>query len=147
MFPMRYLLPLLALLLVGCAKTYQFNIPVHNATNSPLSVGLVKNGPMEQGWESPAQIAVATPDNAERRWAKLVPPGQTVVIGPLKGSFAKEQFPFLRVYRGNLAIADLLAIGRDSMDRVDVPVQSGTEPITIINDNGRLKAQTGPAQR
>lgn len=138
-----FALSLLLAGLLGCAsgKTYSFQIPVHNATDAPLSVGLVKTGTPEDRWTSPAQVAAGAPQLAQKHWGTLVAPGETKVIGPQKGTFEEDSFPFLRVYRGDARVVDLLSIPRDSGDRLDVPIESGSQKVTIRDVNGTLKAE------
>jgi len=114
---------------------------VKNETDEPISVGLVKNGPpMETAWASPMQIAVNAPHLSGSRWGGLVQPGETIVIGPQKGAFDSGTIAFLRVYRGNWSVQELLAISPDSPNRLDVPLDNGRSDWIIIDTPNGLDA-------
>ena len=112
--------------LVGCATTGRFEVGVVNETGDPLSVGLVKDGPPpERAWASPMQISINAPGLSTSRWGTLVPAGETVVIGPQSGRFEPGVVAYLRVYRGNWSVQELLAISPDSPNRLDIPLDNG----------------------
>ncbi len=123
------------LMLVGCTTTGRFTVGVVNETTDPLSVGLVKDGPPpERSWASPMQISINAPALSTNRWGTLVPPGESAVIGPQTGRFDRGVTAYLRVYRGNWSVQELLAIGPDSPNRLDVPLDNG-ESRWIIRDS------------
>ncbi|GEM_PF-25028 len=128
-------------MLVGCRSYGTFTVGVKNETDEPISVGLVKNGPpMETAWASPMQIAVNAPHLSGSRWGGLVQPGETIVIGPQKGAFDSGTIAFLRVYRGNWSVQELLAISPDSPNRLDVPLDNGRSDWIIIDTPNGLDA-------
>lgn len=134
----------LAVMVLGCTntKTGTFEVEVINRTASPLSVGLVKNGPpAEKNWDSPEMIAFAAPGLTNKHWGMLVGPSETRRIGPQSGVFEKGSAPFLRIYRGDLTINQLLAINRQSTDRTSVPLLIGKSFVTVTEESGRLKAE------
>lgn len=129
---------------VGCGPpTYTFDVTVRNATDQPVSVGLVKNGPpLEVGWDAPENVAIGAPELGSKRWGTLIPAGQTTQLKPTKGTFDPGVIGFLRAYEGDRTINELLAVSRDSSDRVDVPLDPGKTTITLVNRKGRLAAET-----
>jgi hypothetical protein len=128
------------LLLVGCAETRSFQIAVRNETSQPLTVGLVKEGgKYEPQWQSPEQAAVRTDSRDERGWdSVVVPPGETRSAGPVKGDFSNMALATLRVYAGDLQLNDVLAVSRDSPDRIDVPLDEGRNAIIVREEGGKL---------
>lgn len=132
----------LLLLAGGCAAPKQtFQLELLNATNRPISIGLVKNGPpVEEGWTSPSEIAINAPQLTDRRWGMLIEPGQTAVIGPKTGRFPSGTLAILRAYAGNPTIEELLAYGRDDPDRLDIYLWPGSSSYVIDTLDGRLKA-------
>jgi hypothetical protein len=139
---LRPLLLAMIFLVSGCGlpqRTYQ--VQVINATDQPLSAGLIKSGPpLEDGWQAPADIALHAPPLADRQWGRLIEPQSTVVIGPQTGRFADQVHAVLRVYAGNPTIEELLAYRRDDPDRVDVYLWPGPSSYRIERRQGRLVA-------
>jgi len=135
-------LPLLLLtILFGCSsgRTYQFEVVVKNETKSTLSAGLVKDGPpLEAKWDSPEQIAIGAPGYGTKHWGTPVPPGESRTLGPQTGKLEGDTTPFVRVYRGDLTINELMAISRGSPDRTSIPVPSGPVEVVVKEDAGML---------
>ena len=133
------LLPAL-LLAVGCADTRTYQIAVRNETKQPITVGVAKDGgKFEPQWASPEDVVVRTTGKDERGWdSVVVPPGQTRSAGPVTGDFSGGAVATLRVYAGDLQLSDMLAISRDSPNRLDVPLDPGRNAIVVHDDAGKL---------
>ncbi len=128
-------------LLMGCSTrtdTYQFS--VQNSTDQPITIGLAKEGgPYQDVWASPEQAAIYTaPD--EKPWGVIVDPGKTASAGPIKGAFSRGSRGMLRIYAGKPTISEILATGRDSLLRLDVPLHPGQNDFMIVHKEGRLAA-------
>ncbi len=136
---------LLALLTLagGCAstKTGTFQVTVTNRTAGPISVGFVKHGPpLEKNWDSPEAIAIAAPRLGDKHWGTLILPNESRSLGPQSGVFEKGSFPLLRIYRGDLTINELLAINRQSPDRISVPLLIGKGFVTVLDHQNKITA-------
>ena len=135
---------LLALVAVGCSsdtKIYSFQVSVKNATNRPITIWLVKDGPpVEQGWRSPEQLAMSLPGHEERISGKVIPAGKTADTGNLDGKFAPGTYAWLRVYDGQQRLSEILAISRGNPARLDVPLDPGISRIVIKDRAGRITA-------
>ncbi|HEY8668501.1 MAG TPA: hypothetical protein VIL86_17770 [Tepidisphaeraceae bacterium] len=141
LFSLRPLICLLAAALLGCStKTYTVRVTLINNTHDVLSAGLVKN-PVEEHWDGPEHIAIGAPEKSSMHWGKLIQPGQTITLGPQKGSFPRESIPFLRIYRGDLAVEDLVGISRSSPDRLDEALEYENSWFRIVRKEGRLAAE------
>jgi hypothetical protein len=127
--------------LVGCAKTYSFDISVTNQTPEPIVVWLTKDGPpAEKEWLSPEQVAFSSPAGDDRRNWEPIPPGKTV--GTLvKGTFDRETRAFLRIYQGVATLDEVLATSRGSAGRLDLPLKPGKNTFVIGRENNRLVAK------
>ena len=134
----------LAALLVGCARTETFQVTVINHTPSALSVGLIKTGPLEKGWDAPVDIAKADPKLMEKHWSQAVAPQSTATLGPQTGTIDSHTTALLRVYVGDLPIEELLAISRTGGRRMDIPIQPGKSAFIIDMKDGSLCAQSVP---
>lgn len=134
----------LALVAVGCSsdtKTYSFQVSVKNATNRPITIWLVKEGPpVEQGWRSPEQLAMSLPGHEERISGAVIPPGQSADTGTREGKFAPGAYAWLRVYDGPQRLSEILAISRGNPVRLDVPLDPGISRIVIKDRAGRITA-------
>jgi hypothetical protein len=140
-------LPLL-LLSAGCVErdaTANFDIEVTNKSASPLSAGLIKNGPpLEEGWAAPHEIAINAPHLGDRKWGTLIPPGQSTTISQT-GRFGSGVSAILRAYSGDLTIDQLKAFSRDDPDFVEVYLYPGAHHYIIGPDvNGHLTATAAP---
>jgi hypothetical protein len=69
-----------------------------------------------------------------------VPPGKEAWVHHLTGRFNPDTRGMLRCYLGNLKIEEVLARGKGSPDRVDVPLTPGQNDITIVDHDGHLAA-------
>lgn len=141
------LLPLLAL--VGCTSyhTDTFNIDVRNDTDQPITLSLAKVGrdvPYEPNWGTPEDMAIESPqmrDKWEGGAMKLpvLPPGKTLSLPQVHGVFSADSHGCLRAYLGEPSISEMLARGRDSPRRVEVPLRPGDNQIVLAFDiAGRL---------
>ncbi len=133
-------LPVVSLLVLGCAGEQSYHVAVRNETEGPLTMGLVKEGgEFEAEWASPEEIAAATRADEQRRWdAATVGPGQSGVAGPVSGRFGGDARAVLRVYAGEGSMNDLMAISRGSPDRIDVPLRPGRNAIIVRREGGKL---------
>ena len=131
-------------MLVGCfggPPATEFTVEVMNISPAPVSVGLVKTRePKEEGWTTPADVAIHSPEYADRHWGELIRPGETKTIGPKTGHFQQGSAAVMRVYGGNPTIEELVGVGRMDPDRVDVLLAAGRSSYVITIRNGRLAA-------
>lgn len=140
-----FLILLLALAAVGCSdtKTHRFQVSVKNATDRPITVWLVKEGPpVEQGWRSPEQMAISVPDHEERIGGRVVPPGKTADTGTVTGRFEPHSYAWLRVYDGPTHLSEILATSKGNPARLDIPLDPGVSRIVITDKAGRISATT-----
>jgi hypothetical protein len=142
MKPTKLMLSLVPLLLVaiGCneAKQRVYDVTVKNESSQPVTIWLTKNGPpWEDGWKSPEDLAIESPQVNERIGGVVVPPGKTAFTGKRTGLFAPRVEAILRIYHGQKLFNEILAVGRDSPNRTDVVLEPGVSQI-IVADNGPL---------
>jgi hypothetical protein len=125
-------------LLAGCAgKSRSYRVVVRNDSPRSVTVWLTKNGPPDEpGWKSPETIALETLGSDERVAGVIIPPGKAGETGTVKGHFPEGVDAVLRVYLGQLAFDDLLAINRDSPNRIDVVLTPGTNELTVRDKRG-----------
>lgn len=127
---------LLLSLATGCNQydERRFTLEVKNNSARPITIGLTKNGPpSEVAWESPEDRAIMDPRNTGVGWGQVVPPGRTAYINDVIAYFEPNTSAFLRVYLGDLPLNDLLAIGRESRNRLDIRLREGTTAFTIVD--------------
>lgn len=139
-----------SLLLAGCSSTkeYSFDVSVRNATDGPITIWLIKEGPpVEQGWRSPEQVAIQSPGQNERIGGRLVPPGKTASTnGPFKGKFDPGSTAWLRIYDGKYAsFSDLLAVSPKSSRRIDQYLDPGKNHLVVKSRNGKIYAEPDEA--
>jgi hypothetical protein len=129
------------LLVVGCASTKAtFEVAVKNATNGPLSVGLVKlGGKVEPGWDGPEHVAIHAPMLADRKWGTLIEPGAVVTLGPQSGNFVQGERAVLRVYAADATIDELMGYSQRDSARLDINLWPGSSGYVIERDVGELK--------
>jgi hypothetical protein len=141
---MTHVLPLLAaccFAFAGCSRTETFNISVRNDTPDPVTLTLAKNGPpFERVWASPEDLAVESPEADEEHSYLLLPPGREADVPAVTGRFSGGTRGFLRVYRGDLDISDMNAIGPVSPNRLDLPLKPGANRFVVTQSGGRLVA-------
>jgi len=142
---LKRILPLsLLALLVGCAhyETRSYDLSVKNDTGQPITLWLTKNGPKyEEGWKAPEDLAAETPRNQRAIGSDVVvPPGKTATA-VRQGEFDPGTSAILRVYLGDLAINDILAISRGSDRRVDTRLYPGKSDWTAFMQAGRLMVE------
>lgn len=124
----------------GCARNETFDILVRNDTKHALTVVLTKNGPpFERLWAAPEDLAIESPDSDEQHGYAVLAAGQTADVS-LKGRFDRGTRGYLRVYRGDLQISDMSAIGPVSPNRLDLPLKPGVNRFVIAEGGGRLVA-------
>jgi hypothetical protein len=145
MLPMqpRTLAPLLLMFLAAACSPPKatFTVEVMNITPTPLSVGLIKNGPSaEPEWDTPERIAIQAPQLADRKWGTLVGPGQTKVLSQT-GTFREGDLAALRVYSGDLTISEMISYGRNDPGRLDIYLWPGSSGYLIEKRNGKLSSK------
>jgi hypothetical protein len=129
--------------LVGCARTEKFDITVRNDTGGPVTLALTKDGPpFEHVWAGPEDLAIESPKADEEHGYLLLPPGKEADVS-VEGKFDRGTRGYLRVYRGDLQISDMIAIGPVSPNRLDVPLRPGANRIVIGQEQGRLAEVRG----
>ena len=124
--------------LVGCGgKSQSYRVIVHNESPRSVTVWLTKNGPPDEpGWKSPETVAIETLGSDEPIAGVIIPPGKTGETPTVRGRFPAGVDAILRVYLGQLAFDDLLAISRDSPNRIDVVLAPGTNELTVRDRRG-----------
>jgi hypothetical protein len=131
---------LLLVSVLGCADSRTFNVSLKNDTSLPIVAWITKTGgPYEPLWRSPEDYAIERPGGAKDQTTGVyVQPGER--IGPTKitGQFDKGVAAVLRVYLNPRSINDVLAIGPNSPNRVDVQLEPGVNQFIASNANGKL---------
>jgi hypothetical protein len=123
---------------INCAPRVSFQLSILNKTDQPVTVGVVKEGePYEPTLASPEQLAIQTSLEALPPWGHVIPPGRTLDSPPITGTFPRGAAAVLRVYRGELANAQLLAISNPSPDRAEVLLFPGLNQIVIREDRDK----------
>jgi hypothetical protein len=126
---------------VGCMSEKRvYQVSVRNDLAEPITVWLVKEyGLVEAGWESPEDVAVENPITDDRMPAITVPPGKTASRGPIEGRFDKfKGRAYLRVYLGTPTLTEMLAMGKDSLSRLDLLLQPGANAYVVNEQVGRI---------
>ena len=126
------------ILLGGCGgKSQSYNVIVRNESPRSVTVWLTKNGPPDEpAWKSPETIAIESLGSDEPVAGVIIPPGKTGETGTVKGHFPEGVDAVLRVYLGQLAFDDLLAISRDSPNRIDVVLTPGKNELVVRDQRG-----------
>ena len=134
------------LFLVGCGpKKVEYKIWVTNDTKNALTIGLTKDGgPDQDMFITPEFLALDTRiDPDKTAWGVLLIPGKTAP--PNDGIVAlfdeAGQQAYLRVYRGEINLTEVLSISRGSSRRLDVPLAPGDNRIVVYEKDGRLEAR------
>jgi hypothetical protein len=142
--PQMRIAPLLLLVaLVGCATKQSFDVSVRNNTDQPLTVGFVKVGtPADPAWAPPESWYQLPPSRQPNTWGIVVDPG-TTRGAHVEGEFDPGAAPFLRIYGGEHALADLLAISHNTGDRLDLRLEPGghNDFIVTLDEHGRIAAK------
>ena len=127
-------------LTIGCARTEKFDVSVRNETRTPLTLALTKDGPpFEHVWAGPEDLAIESPRADEQHGFVVLPPGREADVS-VQGKFDRGTRGYLRVYRGDLQISDMTAIGPASPNRLDLPLTPGPNRFVIDDTTGRLEA-------
>jgi hypothetical protein len=128
----------LAALLVGCSgRSQSYRVVVHNESPRSVTVWLTKSGPPDEpGWKSPEDVAIESLGAEEPLGGVIIPPGKTGETKSVRGRFPEGVDAVLRVYLGQYAFDDLLAISKDSPNRIDVVLRPGTNALVVRNDRG-----------
>jgi hypothetical protein len=130
--------------LIGCQPRATFDVSVVNETRSPLTVGLVKDGPpAEKDFEDVSQLAIDYDLASLPPWGFVIPSGKTADRGPVTGTFPSGTLAYLRVYRGELRNAELIATSAPNPGRLDLLLHPGRVQFTIREDEatGKLVAR------
>ena len=94
---------------------------------------------MERSWASPADLAIATPLGRVPKWGDVLPAGAKART-TIEGGFYAGGVGFLRVYRGEPAASDLLAMRPGTVDCVEMPLEPGQNDFVVENVAGKLSA-------
>jgi hypothetical protein len=122
----------------GCSSVRKrdYEVNVTNESSKPVTVWLAKNGmPYEPGWKAPEDLAIEFPGKDEPIAGVVVPAGKTASTGKVTGQFAPGVDAILRVYLGQKKFAELLAVNRDSPDRIDIALKPGINDV-LVTDRG-----------
>ena len=135
----------LVALLVGCGgRSQSYRVIVHNESPRSVTVWLAKSGPPEEaGWKSPETIAIESLGSDEPLGGVIIPPGKTGETGTVRGRFPEGVDAILRVYLGQHTLDDLLAISRDSPNRIDVVLAPGRNELTVRDHRGATVVERG----
>jgi hypothetical protein len=122
-------------LTIGCAPKVTFELQVANKSNSPLTVGVVKEGgPYERDLAGPDKWAIESPLDSLPQWGHVIPVGRILNSPQITGTFPQGSTAYLRVYRGQPNHAQLIAVSNPSPDRVDVLLFPGVNQLVIRDD-------------
>lgn len=158
---MRLSFPAAALLLcfgfasTGCAtRTETFDVSVRNEGDQDVVAWLTKvGGPEQEGWRSPESIAIHFVVDDEELGGVIIPPGNTGRTGQQKAKLNPDARAVLRVYRGRMKMAEMLANGTDSPNRADVFLNPGVNRFVVTDEAAELtvtragEASGVPAER
>jgi hypothetical protein len=135
---MRLILLMLLGVVAGCSRTDKFDVSVRNETTGPLTLALTKDGPpFERLWAGPEDLAIESPRADEQHGFVVLPPGKDADVS-IEGKFDSQTRGYLRVYRGDLAISDMNAIGKSSPNRLDLMLTPGPNRFVIVDADGKL---------
>jgi hypothetical protein len=127
---------------LGCAETRTYEVAVRNDTHGPVTIWLYKDGgPYEDGWKSPEDLAIESPRANEPIGGRIIGPGSIATAGPISGHFDSDASAVLRVYRGSHTFNGLLAISRDSSDRINARLRPGDNQFVISDHNFKLSLE------
>jgi hypothetical protein len=132
---------------VGCAsQTRSFNIEVHNNSSKPITLVLAKDaGPNESLWATPEEVSIAGVSGDGQWGIGVVPAGKTASSQKVVGTFPAGSNAFLRIYAGDLNLGDALKAIPGSPQRVDVPLQTGSNSFTVMDKEDGIAIDSGPA--
>ncbi len=134
----RITLVLMFAVAAGCLETRTYTLTVHNALPTDVSICVTKlNSPEERGWESPEELAAPpNPASDQRTPGVIVPAGKTANSGTFSGQFNHTHGrAILRVYAGRPTLTEMNAISIGSVNRLDVPLDTGANRIEIRQDS------------
>jgi hypothetical protein len=137
----------LAMLLSGCGpRKEQFDVFVKNDTKNVLSIGFTKdNGPDQDIFMPPEFMALDDKIDASKTgWGLALSPGKTATPNKDKPVVAllddKGGNVYLRIYRGEIPLSDMIGISRGSPNRLDIVLTPGESHFSITEKDGRLIA-------
>jgi hypothetical protein len=138
-------LALSSLALVGCTRTDQFDITVRNETTGPVTIALTKDGPpFEQVWAKPEDLAIESPRADEKHGFAVLAPGKEADVS-VTGKFDSNTRGYVRIYRGDLRLSDMIAMSPTSPNRIDLLLRPGVNRLTVGEEGGRLIEKTSAA--
>jgi hypothetical protein len=121
---------------LGCYPRATFDVTVVNETESPLTIGIVKEGPpYERELGTPGEWARDSPFVAPPQWGHLIPPGKTMDSGKVTGSFPQGALAYLRIYKGDWPNSMLIAMSQPGPDRIDILLYPGHSEFAIRKDD------------
>jgi hypothetical protein len=122
----------LLLFAVGCTQTQSYDLSVRNDTPQPITIWLTKDGPEDEpAWRSPEVVAIGQATGHGGRIAGVVVAPGKIAHTNIQGQFASDTRAILRFYRGQLQLNQILAISRDSPDRLDIYLPPGPSHIIV----------------
>jgi hypothetical protein len=133
----------LLLLVVGCSQTKSenFDLSVTNQTSKPITIWLCKSGPpYEDNWLSPEELVQNSPKLVTKPAGAYVPAGRTAHAS-LTGLFDPDSHAILRIY-ATTGLDNILAISQGSLNRIDMPLDSGSTHVTVDDKVGHIEAST-----
>src|SRR6266576_6584350 len=74
----------------GCStekRTYE--LAVKNESSKPITIGTIKDGPSDETWISPEELAISHAREGDQLWGRVVKPGQTATTGEITGTFER----------------------------------------------------------
>jgi hypothetical protein len=132
----------LLLVLPGCgsgAKSKSYQVLVRNESPRSVTVWLTKAIPSDEpGWRTPEDVAIANMGSREPVGGVIIPPGKLGETGKVSGKFTEQDDAVLRVYIGQLAFNDLLAVSKGSPNRIDVVLQPGRNELVVKGKRGAI---------
>lgn len=124
--------------MVGCTRPDKFDIVVRNDTAGPLTLALTKDGPpFERLWAAPEDLAIESPQAEEQHSYVVLPAGREAEVS-VEGRFDAGTRGYLRVYRGEPLIPEMVAMSPASPNRLDLRLRPGPNRFVIGDSAGRL---------
>ena len=138
-----------SMLLVGCmGEKRTYSVSVKNDSSRPITLGLVKDAPPynDENWASPEDIAMSHSRVDDATWGVAVPPGKTGTAGPVDARFSSDGSAWLRVYAGQPALPEMLAVSHGSPNRLDIRLRQGENHFVVTGSGGALSYErAGPS--
>jgi hypothetical protein len=74
----------------------------------------------------------------------VVPAGKTASSQNVQGTFPQGSNAFLRIYVGDLTLGDALRVVPGTSQRLDLPLQTGSNDFVVIDKDGGIAIQAAP---